>query len=268
MDRYPFPEVAPAHEAQPFVLETRMNLIGHERVDLRPAAHVLIRPSLRTSGLLASLSDAEAKLVLAMLTFVTPNGAMFALGVELAEALGISLAELKKRASRMLKPFFRDSPVLRSVPLPEGSEERYSLSASVMGCEHLPTIIDLNPKVEKPLPALAGRDAVIQASREQYNQPREVVERIVQDQLGVRPEETADTPKARLWRGLRDAGLLRDVVDGLLDEFGEEACQRQLEWLPLREAKNPSRYLVAAIKGNYGPPRGNKLESVIETLHG
>ncbi|MGC4044718.1 MAG: hypothetical protein QM758_13075 [Armatimonas sp.] len=257
MPTYPFPEAAPAHAKQPFHLETRMVLHDRERGDLRPAAYVLVNPCLRTSGLLAQLTDGQAKLLLAMLTFVTPNGTLTAMVEELAPALGIALGELRKRLAPLLKPFWQGEPLLRSVPLPEGGE-RYTLSATVLGHAHLPATIDLNPREEAALPIRAGREAVIQASRERYNQPLEVVEQIVREQLGVRPEETADTPEARLWRGLRDAGLPRETVDSMLEEYGAAACQRQLEWLPLREAKNPARYLVAAIKDNYGPPRGTR----------
>ncbi|MGC4044871.1 MAG: hypothetical protein QM758_13845 [Armatimonas sp.] len=263
MPTYPFPEAAPAHAEQPFHLETRMILCDRERGDLRPAAYVLVNPYLRTSGLLAQLTDGQAKLLLAMLTFVTPNGVLTAVAEELALALGIAVGELRRRLAPLLKPFWQGEPLLRSVALPEGGE-RYTLSAAMLGHSHLPTTIDLHPKEEKTPPTPAGREAVLQASRERYNQPREVVEQIVREQLGVRPEETADTTEARLWRGLRDAGLPRETVDALLEEYGHEACQRQLEWLPLREAKNPARYLAAAIKDNYGPPRGSKALSTEE----
>jgi hypothetical protein len=55
-------------------------------------------------------------------------------------------------------------------------------------------------------------------------------------------------------------------VEYLLAEYGFEACCRQLDWLPLRAAKNPSRFLVAAIEGNYDPPRGAKRQQLLEAL--
>ena len=57
-------------------------------------------------------------------------------------------------------------------------------------------------------------------------------------------------------RYARGVGISREQINELIEEFGIEACLRQVKWLPLRGAKNPSRYVVAAIQENYSPPRG------------
>jgi hypothetical protein len=124
-------------------------------------------------------------------------------------------------------------------------------------------VIDLHPEQKKHA-LLASKEAVVQASREKYTRPQEEVESMVLAQLGFHPEENSSTPEGAIRRGLRDAGLSRDQIEFLLTEYGYDACKRQLDWLPLRAAKNPSRFLVAAIEGNYDPPRGAKLHQLLE----
>jgi hypothetical protein len=116
--------------------------------------------------------------------------------------------------------------------------------------------------VPPPPVEFAGKEAVIQASRARYGTPRAVVERQVLSSLGIPWEESQDTEEGKARRGLRDAGIARDEIERLLEEFGLAACLRQVEWLPLRGAKNPARFLVAAIEGNYDPPRGSKASQL------
>jgi hypothetical protein len=99
-------------------------------------------------------------------------------------------------------------------------------------------------------------------SREKYARPRAEVERMVLEQLGHHPEESAETPEGETRRGLQSVGVSREQIDLLIEEFGIEACHRQVQWLPLRGAKNPGRYVVAAIQDNYSPPRGARLPEI------
>ena len=55
------------------------------------------------------------------------------------------------------------------------------------------------------------------------------------------------------------ASLIREGVKGsvalkLLGGYGEEACRRQLEWLPYRDARDPAAMLVESIKQGWGTP--------------
>jgi hypothetical protein len=47
-----------------------------------------------------------------------------------------------------------------------------------------------------------------------------------------------------------------DVVmaQRLVVEFGQDECRRQIEYLPLRKANSPPRFLVSAIRGHWGAP--------------
>jgi len=55
---------------------------------------------------------------------------------------------------------------------------------------------------------------------------------------------------------LQREGVKGSVALGLVADCGEEACRRQLEWLPYRQARNPAAVLVDSIREGWGPPKG------------
>jgi hypothetical protein len=250
---HPFGHVTPP-EGHPFLIENRMVMHDKSRGDVRADARVIVTQSLRTSGLLASLSDRESKLILTLLTYVTTNGYLLAHAPVMARDLGISEGDLQKQLEPLTKREWNAMPLVREIRSPQ-NPHRYTLSAALLGKENLGTTIDLVPNQPSGLP-LASKEEVIEMSRAKYGSPRAEVERDILRQMGISPEEQSDTPEGKARRGMRDAGLPRDLIEQLVTEFGAAACLRQVQWLPLREAKTPSRYLVAAIEGNYSPPRG------------
>ncbi len=72
--------------------------------------------------------------------------------------------------------------------------------------------------------------------------------------------EAAFTPEAREWLVLKRALVAVGVPDyragELLDTYPRGRIRRQLEWLPLRGARNPVAYLLAAIEQDYQAPPG------------
>ncbi len=68
------------------------------------------------------------------------------------------------------------------------------------------------------------------------------------------------TSEAREWLALKRALVEMGVPDyragELLDTYPIEVIRRQMEWLPLRGARNPVAYLLAAIEGDYQAPVG------------
>ena len=58
-------------------------------------------------------------------------------------------------------------------------------------------------------------------------------------------------------------GVRHDQVDALLAGHPAQDIADQLDWLPLREAKSPARFLVAAIENRYAPPARIRLERVV-----
>jgi len=54
---------------------------------------------------------------------------------------------------------------------------------------------------------------------------------------------------------LVEVGLQPDQIDHLLRVFPSERIQRQLAWLPEREARNPAALLIRAIEQDWAAPR-------------
>lgn len=103
--------------------------------------------------------------------------------------------------------------------------------------------------------ATSHRQAIIEHSRASHTKPRAEVEREVLKQLGLpEPETFDDSPEGELRRRLYAIGMAQDAASALIEEFGLEAVIRQLDWLPYRGAKDPARYLAAAVRGHYAEP--------------
>jgi len=49
-------------------------------------------------------------------------------------------------------------------------------------------------------------------------------------------------------------GVTKEQAQHLFVRYPLERIQRQMEWLPFRNAKNPLGYLLAAIEGDYERP--------------
>ena len=255
----------PPKSGHPFLIENRFTPKPGKFKDFKPEARAIVTEALRTSGLLQSLTAVELRLLLLLLTYATPNGRILAPVERIASDLGITVKEAQRQLAPLVSRAWEGSPILRRHDLEKGQlgsgqsgAETYSLSPHVVG-----TIAASMPdrRSEQPVPGhpLASREIVLAASRGRYGTPVEIVERGILRQMGIHPEESAQTDEGQARRGLRDAGVAREDIDRLVQEFGIAACRRQVEWLPLRGAKNSSRFLVAAIEGNYDPPRGRKL---------
>ena len=80
--------------------------------------------------------------------------------------------------------------------------------------------------------------------------------------LGRRPVAFAgDDPavaegKRQAFKVMTDMGVAKEQALDLLGRFELGAVESQLAWLPQRNAKNPARFLAAAIEGGYGRPLG------------
>ncbi len=128
------------------------------------------------------------------------------------------------------------------------------------------------------------RDTVVARSRALYGRPRAEVEAEIETFLASGragrglsplapiaagevaapaepvPQEAASTPEAREWltlkRALVEVGVPDSRAGEMLDTYPSGRIRRQLEWLPLRGARNPVAYLLAAIEGDYQAPKG------------
>ena len=232
-------------------------IVEHRKEDVRPNRFVpdtrlVVTGALRTSGLLASLSDREARTLLAVLTFLTKDGRFTGTVGEIARALGISEKFARERLCSLMALSFRGKPVLIEVPR-EQSSPFYVPGPQV--ARHVQEEPAESQPVSLPIPAV-GRETLVALNREKYARPREEVERIVAAQMGHDPLESEGSPEGEAFRRLLGVGVAREEATRLLASFPLEEIARQLDWLPYRQARVPARFLVAAIENAYDPPPG------------
>lgn len=58
-------------------------------------------------------------------------------------------------------------------------------------------------------------------------------------------------------------GIAEETTHALVNEFGQQSVQNQLEWLPMRKYESASGYLIKAIRNNYAPPKD--IQAQIQT---
>lgn len=247
----------------PFTVET-----GREAEEqdgrFRPTASLRLNASLRTSGLLRALPAEDAKSLLFVLTYLSPNGHMQPSAYQLAGAMGLSVPAAEGRMRRLTRPAWQGRPLLVALARADGAEAYTPAPflVAVTARDGLPGTGgggQAFPPGYRP----AGHDAIMARTREQYARPREEVEREIARRYGWDVPGEMATPgereRAELRNRLEACGIGRFEADGLLERFGRERVERQLEWLPYRNAQRPGRYLAAAIEGDYAPPLAARL---------
>ena len=220
----------------------------------RPEATVTVSRALRTSGLLLALPPDEVKSLLLMLTFVTPNGWCQPAVQQLADAMRVGERKARARMQRLQDFRWQGRPLVAEIKRGSGMDG-FALSPAVV-CHQ-----DASEPVVEAVPSLppSSRDVIIARSRAVYARPRAEVERMIAEQMGWK--EVGDSPEAQLRRRLMGvAGLLREQIDLLITQYPPERIERQLAWLPHRRAKNPARFLMAAIEDDYDPPPVIRLQ--------
>ena len=254
-------------EAAPFVVE-HLRLDRKPDGSFRPAAHVLLTPVLRMSGLLASLPAEELKSLIFLLSFVTPNGRLLPSVQELAGAMGISEGKARSRMERLTRLQWRGKAVAHEIKRQSGMDA-YAPAPELLA--ELPCESDdaQNPPAEwSGCFGPSVREAVIAHSRERYTKPREEVEEQIAEFYGwKRREDTKsgktsdlmaddDSERNDLRRRLFAAGIGGDQAEELLGNYPVDQIRRQIDWLPYRNARNRSRLLLAALEQDYEEPRG------------
>ncbi len=220
----------------------------------RPQATVTVLPALRTSGLLLALPPDEVKSLLLMLTFVTPNGWCQPAVQQLADAMRVGVGKARARMGRLQDFRWQGRPLVTEITRGSGMDG-FTLSPAVVGLQDAP---EPPQEAAPPLPP-SSRDVIIARSRAIYARPRAEVEAMIAEQMGWK--EVGDGPEAQLRRKLLNvAGLMRDQVDALLESYPHERVERQLDWLPHRNAKSPARFLMAAVENDYDPPPAVRLQ--------
>lgn len=236
-------------DSKPFIIEHRKTSLTHPN-QFVPSARVIVSPALRTSGLLAELPDAEAKTLLLMLTFLTPNGHIRPSLPELSQALKTSADKARKRLKRLEEITFEGKPLVQSRRAESGLET-FTLASAF---EETEEVLPENSQSSGPVYRAAEREAVIAHSRSRYANTRAEAERLVAAQYGQDVAETGEGDEGKARRVLLALGVSREQVTTLFAEHSLEDIQKQLRWLPHRGAKSPGRFVVAAIQNNYESP--------------
>lgn len=230
----------------------------------RPAARLVLTPALRTGGLWATLPPEDFKNLILMLTFLTPNGWCRPTLLEMAEAMRVSQGKARGRLQRLTGIEWRGQPLVAELPRPDG------LAAFVPGRQLVAHEEVPPPEPVAPPPLrVAGRDAVIAHSRARYARTREEVEAQIGQMMGWAPPAFAgEDPavaegKGRAFVQMTNLGMPREQALDLLARFPLEAIERQLTWMPDRNAKQPARFLAAAIEGDYEMPPALRRRAVL-----
>jgi len=223
----------------------------------RPAARLLLTPALRTSGLWSVLPPDELRDLTLLLTFLSPNGRVQPTLPELAQAMRASHAQARVRMLRLSRRVWRGQSLVTELSRQSGLDA-YLPGRHVLGSRQ---------RTEAPAAAQnvlteprAGRDALIAHSRARYATPRAEVEADIARRMGWGPPSFEDDPpevaeeKRQLYDKLSEQGMSKSRGLDILGHFDLAVVRRQTEWMPHRAAKNPARYLAAAIEGDYEAP--------------
>lgn len=212
---------------------------------------------LRSSGLLNTLGENGAYSLLALTSFLTTNGGLRPSISEIAQALGTSERHEREQFLQLQKTMWNGLPLLREVARDartgtSAGSDYYILSPRIVGfrmAKHLPTSIA--PPISSREAVLSWSRTQLSWSRTQYATPRAEAERLVDDQLGTKYKQATVTS---LFDRLVHAGVAPLYAERLIVTESEEEIEKQLKWLPERNAKEPSRFLVAAVRGKYSSP--------------
>jgi len=222
-----------------------------------PDAQVVVLRALRTSGLLAHLPDSETKTLFAVLTQLTANGRLDATAGQVAAALGVPEAKARSRLDRLCRTYWRGRPVACE-HVAESGLRSFSLSSHIVTTRDRPATRAPADEPE-PLPPAAGRDAVIAHSRSAYGRPRAEVEREIAELYGRGADIDRKSPAGRLVA----LGVPPEDARVLEAAHPPGEIADQIDWLPYRGAKNPARFVVAAIEGRYEPPARVRLDRAV-----
>jgi hypothetical protein len=223
----------------------------------RPAARLLLTPALRTSGLWSVLPPDELRDLTLLMTFLSPNGRVQPTLPELAQAMRASHTQARARMLRLSRRVWRGQSLVTELNRQSGLDA-YLPGRHVLGSRQ---------RTEAPAAAQnvlteprAGRETLIAQSRARYATPRAEVEADIARRMGWGPPAFEDDPpevaeeKQALYDRLSEQGMSKSQALDVLGRFDLAVVRRQTEWMPHRAAKNPARYLAAAIEGDYEAP--------------
>lgn len=228
----------------------------------RPDARLVLTSALRTTGFWAHMDPADAHTLILLLSFLSPNGHATPAVSLVAEALHCSPMQARSRLLSLTQKEWQGQALAVLLPRDDGNDA-FAPGPFLLAQEH-PA-----PPQEKgdPLPSRARREDLLAHSRARYARPRAEVEASIAERMGWGPPTFADDPpgiaaeKQDLFQKMTAQGMSKEQTLDVLARFPVAEVQRQVEWLPLRNAKSPSRFLLAAIEGDYDPPLAIRREA-------
>ena len=250
-------------EAAPFIIEHRHQ--DSAGSTFRPSARLILTGRVRTSGLWQALAPEDFANLILLLSFVTPNGWCRPTLPELAHAMNVPAAKAKGRLDRLVRGTWQEQPLVELLARPDGLDA-YLPSRRLVAHED----VGSPEPVQAASAQTPGREAVVAYSRARYAKTREDVERQIGEMMGWSPPDFAgDDPavadgKRRAFQAMTDTGMPKEQALDLLGRFDLAAIESQISWLPQRSAKNPARFLAAAIEGSYDRPLALRRQAGIK----
>jgi hypothetical protein len=237
--------------------ETALVIIQHS---LGQPPQLVLSPNLRHSGLLRVMPPELLQVFIGLLTFHDSMGEVKASAQMLAEALNLHPDQVEQRLHILSTYAFDGAGMIFETTLP-WDEKGYSLSKRVgvpVDIAPKPSPLALSEKPYRPVP----REVITERSRRKYGTPRAEAEALVTEQLGITPPEPIPEGKAGdAYKALVAVGIIDQEARNLLAEYPIEVIEAQIEWLPVRGARNPARFLSAAIRGNYALPQSKGYDA-------
>lgn len=231
----------------------------------QPAARLLLTTALRTSGLWEAVPPEELRDLVLVITFLTPNGRIQPTLPELAGVMQASHAQARGRMLRLSRREWKGQPLVRELNRQNGLDAYLPGKQLVGSQEEAQDVRSPVPASVLPEPR-AGREALIANSRSRYATPRVEVEADIARRMGwgtplfEDEEPGVAEEKRQLYEKLSEQGMPKDKALDILSRFGLGQVRSQIEWMPHRGAKNPARYLMAAIENNYDAPVAVRAE--------
>ena len=236
----------------PFVAEVRRRGVSRggssEGRYFIPSASIVLTPALRAGGLWHALPGEEIKTLLLILTFLTPDGACRPALAELAPAMRLPEGKARTRLERLAACRWQGAPVIHELRRDSGLHAFVPAPGVLCAVEAPPKPQETPQELREP--RAAGREAVIAHSRALYARPRAEVEHEMALRMGWEDPEALQREREREDAALTDEernllarllglGVERTKALELLGTHAPECIRRQVEWLPLRGAKNP-----------------------------
>lgn len=237
---------------KPFALEVQRTfdpLTG----DWRSHAFLKITSGFRRSGLLHALPAEELKTLLTLATFVTPSGYCAPTVEQVAHALQTSEEKARKRLERLAAFQWEGKPLVVPIARGNGAEAYTFGRAGAVAPQTVPAVIPASPPAASPTASLGTPPINEDAFQEEPDQ-----------KAAAKPARDTSSPeeRSRLAQRLVEVGLEEEAATWLIDLYGAERVQRQLDWLPDRyNVREPARFLKVAIERDFEAPRQHQKPS-------